>query len=215
MRNGSFDILAKIDAAVSDLGTFEWLYSRLHSKRASGPTEVQTPEEVWKRNTLYVVLHKILSSLRDRFENNRALYERLSVFHPSNFSMLVKTGKIVCDLIPTVTPFYERFHLDFIKCAQERCVFREYAANCFAHPQLLYRNMKVMRSKLKKMKMLKKLKKRTNQVRAAIMHRLSQQRYTFLCNETYHLKDAFPELCKVYGIICTIPISSCTAERSF
>ena len=65
MRNGSFDILAKIDAAVSDLGTFEWLYSRLHSKRASGPSEVQTQEEVWKRNTLYVVLHKILSSLRD------------------------------------------------------------------------------------------------------------------------------------------------------
>ena len=36
-----------------------------------------------------------------------------------------------------------------------------------------------------------------------------------LCNETYDLKDAFPELCKVYGIICAIPISSCTAEHSF
>ena len=31
----------------------------------------------------------------------------------------------------------------------------------------------------------------------------------------YHLKDAFPELCKVYAIISAIPISSCTAERSF
>ena len=49
MRNGSFDILAKIDAAVSDLGTFEWRFSRLHSKRARGPSEehsLQTPEEV-------------------------------------------------------------------------------------------------------------------------------------------------------------------------
>ena len=36
-----------------------------------------------------------------------------------------------------------------------------------------------------------------------------------LCNEMYHLKDAFPELCKVYAIISAIPISSCTAERSF
>ena len=36
-----------------------------------------------------------------------------------------------------------------------------------------------------------------------------------LCNEVYHHKDAFPELCKVYGMICAIPISSCTAERSF
>ena len=34
-----------------------------------------------------------------------------------------------------------------------------------------------------------------------------------LCNEVYHLKDAFPELCKEYGIISAIPISSCTAER--
>ena len=25
-----------------------------------------------------------------------------------------------------------------------------------------------------------------------------------LCNEVYHLKDAFPELCKVYGIISAI-----------
>ena len=31
----------------------------------------------------------------------------------------------------------------------------------------------------------------------------------------YHLKDAFPELCKVYAIISAIPISSCTAEHSF
>ena len=30
-----------------------------------------------------------------------------------------------------------------------------------------------------------------------------------------HLKDAFPELCKVYGIISAILISSCTAEHSF
>ena len=36
-----------------------------------------------------------------------------------------------------------------------------------------------------------------------------------LCNEVYHLKDAFPELCPVYGIISAIRIRSCTAERSF
>ena len=36
-----------------------------------------------------------------------------------------------------------------------------------------------------------------------------------LCNEVYHLKNAFPELCKVYGIISAIPISFCTAEHSF
>ena len=34
-----FGILAKIDVAVSDLGTFDWRFSRLHSKRARGPSE--------------------------------------------------------------------------------------------------------------------------------------------------------------------------------
>ena len=36
-----------------------------------------------------------------------------------------------------------------------------------------------------------------------------------LCNEIYHLKEAFPELCIVNGIICTYPISSCAAERRY
>ena len=36
-----------------------------------------------------------------------------------------------------------------------------------------------------------------------------------LCNPTYHLYDAFPEVCKIYSIAVAIPISTCTAERSF
>ena len=65
------------------------------------------------------------------------------------------------------------------------------------------------------MKMLKKLKKGESSQRSN-----NASSFTIasciLCNETCHLKDAFPELCKVYGIICPIPISSCsTAERSF
>ena len=138
----------------------------------------------------YVVLDKILSSLRDRFENNRALCEILSVFHPSNFSVLVKkgkivcdliptvktgkivcdliptvktgkivcdliptvktgkivcdliptvkTGKIVCDLIPTATPFCERYHLDFIKCAEELLCFSRVYSRYF---QIISRNV--------------------------------------------------------------------------
>ena len=50
MCNGSFDILVKINAAVSDLRTFEWHFSRLHSKRASEKHSLQTPEG--NRNTL-------------------------------------------------------------------------------------------------------------------------------------------------------------------
>eukprot|EP00731_Ephydatia_muelleri_P009420 Em0005g6a len=36
-----------------------------------------------------------------------------------------------------------------------------------------------------------------------------------LCNPAYHLYDAFPEVCKIYSIAVAIPISTCSAERSF
>ena len=36
-----------------------------------------------------------------------------------------------------------------------------------------------------------------------------------LCNEQYHLVDAYPELCKVYAIAVAVPVSSATSERSF
>ena len=38
---------------------------------------------------------------------------------------------------------------------------------------------------------------------------------SILCNPQYHLLDAFSELCKLYSIAVAIPVSSCTAERSF
>ena len=220
MRNGSFDILAKIDAAVSDLGTFEWRFSRVHSKRARGPSEEhssQTPEQIWKHNTLYVVLDKILSSLRDRFENNRALYEMLSVFHPSNFSVLVKTGTIVCDLIPTVTPFCERYHLDFIKCAEELLCFSRVYSQFFCTPQ----NSPIDVSdeddaiEAEENENIEEIEEKGESIQSTNNASSFTTALYILCNETYHLKDAFPELCKVYGIICAIPISSCTAERSF
>ena len=36
-----------------------------------------------------------------------------------------------------------------------------------------------------------------------------------LGNKKSYLLDAYPHLFKVYSIICAIPVSSCTAERSF
>ena len=36
-----------------------------------------------------------------------------------------------------------------------------------------------------------------------------------LCNEQYHLVDAYPELCKVYAIAVAVSVSSATSERSF
>ena len=36
-----------------------------------------------------------------------------------------------------------------------------------------------------------------------------------LDNPIYHLMDAFPELCRAYSIAVAIPVTSCTAERSF
>ena len=42
-----------------------------------------------------------------------------------------------------------------------------------------------------------------------------QDALNILADERYHLIDAYPLLHKVYSIAVAIPISSCTAERSF
>ena len=36
-----------------------------------------------------------------------------------------------------------------------------------------------------------------------------------LCNPTYRLYNAFPEVCKIYSIAVAIPISTCTARTLF
>ena len=48
----------------------------------------------------------------------------------------VKTCKIICDDIPTVTPFCERYHLDFIKCAEELLCFSRVYSQLFCTPPI-------------------------------------------------------------------------------
>ena len=66
------------------------------------------------------------------------------------------------------------------------------------------RNMKMMRLKLKN---IEEIEEKDPDESSQSTNNASSFTTTLhiLCNETYHLKDAFPELCKVYG---AIPISS-------
>ena len=125
-----FLIWARLSSAFNDytLNQHEGLQRNIHCR------QLKRFGNVTLYTCMYVVLDKILSSLRDRCENNRAVYEMLS--HPSNFSILVKTDKIVFDHIPTVTPFCERYHLEFIKCAEELLCFLRVYSQLFCIPPI-------------------------------------------------------------------------------
>ena len=141
----------------------------------------------------------------------------LSVFHPINFSVIVKTGKIVCDLIPTVMPFCERYYLDFIKCAEELLCFSWVYSQLFCALPINVLEYEDDAIEAEENENIEEIEEKDPDESSQSTNNASSftTALHILCNETYHLKDAFPELCNVYGIICTIPISSCTAERSF
>ena len=95
------------------------------------------------------------------------------------------------------------------------CVFREYTANCFARPPIFVSEYEGDAIEAEENENVEEIKEKDESSQSSNNASSFATALHILCNETYHLKDAFPELCKVYGIICPIPISSCTAERSF
>ena len=130
MRNGSFDVIKTMDDTFKHIQSIQW-----HTTRARRPKGVpgtsgspETPESKWKHETLYVVLDSVLSSMRNRFEKNRSLYEMLSVFSPNCFPRLSEMYNTVYDLTRAVTSFCEKYNLDSKRCAEELfCFARAYS----------------------------------------------------------------------------------------
>ena len=88
LRNSSAEhILPQI--MIVDFTNFEWKKSRICRRRQlDGIKSEESPEDQWRRNTFFVVIDTILSSMLNRFEKNKSLYQILSVFSPSRFGTL-------------------------------------------------------------------------------------------------------------------------------
>ena len=126
MRNGSFDVIKTMDDTFKHIESIQWHTIRTcRTKGALAGTSgfPETPESKWKHETLYVVLDSVLSSMRNRFEKNRPLYEMLSVFSPNCFPRLSEMYKSVYDLTHIVTSFCDKYNLDPKRCAEELFCF--------------------------------------------------------------------------------------------
>ena len=185
----------------------------------------ETPEESWQRKTFFVALDTILGSMRRRFDKNRSLFETIAIFAPSNFNFtnLVKSGKSTQDLHCTVAEFCDKFHLNTNQCLQELLSFAA-VYHRFHTPSSTSFKMDIVHSLsddtddegtgIAEEEEVKRTSSQANPDQALVNWSFLGA-LNLLCNPIYHLYDAFLEVCKIYSIAVAIPISTCTAERSF
>ena len=224
MRENAGEIIRIMEQAVGDFDNVAWKPTRIrycrtttaHSSNAVQDTE--TPLEAWERNTFYVVIDTILGSLRNRFEKNKLLFDTLSILSPLNFLKLQASFKTIQDLECHLKPFCDKYDLDAFRCAEELLSF----AQVFDKFKSFYEESEqgeqsVSISDDDECKDKEETEQTaTDDICGEIdgMNTISMA-LSILCNPQYHLLDAFSELCKLYSIAVAIPVSSCTAERSF
>lgn len=234
MRCNSTEIISSMEIAHGhcDPGPSDNSVSNSKAEESSGIQWRSTrskdqPETIWTRNTFYVVLDAILASMRNRFEKNRKLFETLAVFSPSYFPMLTAKYRNGKGLTPIIQPFCEKFGLEAPSCADELLSFAK------AYQKLQQHNIDIesygddesceesedgenddevtststcTKTTTTSTVSVRQIGRRKSPLYSA---------FSLLCNESYRLVDAFPELCKIYSIAMAIPSTSCTAERSF
>ena len=227
MRSVPQDIISIMERSVQDSSNIQWRTTRVSRRmcRTTQDGEVpESPEESWQRKTFFVALDTILASMRRRFDKNRSLFETLAIFAPSNFSDLVKSGKTAKDLHCTVAEFCDKFHLNTSQCLQEllsfAAVYHRFhsgipTSTC-PKDDLLSDDAgdDGIEEEDEEVQRTSSTSSSANPDQVLVNWSFLETLH-LLCNPTYHLYDAFPEVCKVYSIAVAIPISTCTAERSF
>ncbi|KAL5502203.1 hypothetical protein EMCRGX_G008938 [Ephydatia muelleri] len=224
MRSAPQDIIDILERSVQDSSSIQWKTTRV-SRRMCRNTEdgevLETSEESWQRKTFFVALDTIIASMRRRFDKNRSLFETLALFAPGNFTDLVKSGKSAQDLHCNVAEFCDKFQLNSNQCLQELLSFAA-VYDRFHTPSSTSHRMDVEDITLTDLLSDETnddgttgVDQQTDPADQVLANWSFLDALNLLCNPAYHLYDAFPEVCKIYSIAVAIPISTCSAERSF
>ena len=224
MRSAPQDIIDIMERSVQDSSSIQWKTTRV-SRRMCRNTEdgevLETSEESWQRKTFFVALDTIIASMRRRFDKNRSLFETLALFAPGNFTDLVKSGKSAQDLHCNVAEFCDKFQLNSNQCLQELLSFAA-VYDRFHTPSSTSHRMDVEDITLTDLLSDETnddgttgVDQQTDPADQVLANWSFLDALNLLCNPAYHLYDAFPEVCKIYSIAVAIPISTCSAERSF
>jgi hypothetical protein len=217
--------------AEDDLEQLQWRTTRVHHKRRMVGEEAEddvaaTPEDAWLRETFYVVIDQILQSMTERFD--KSMFQELAVFSPNQFPDFLRRYKTAHDL-QTLAPlksFCEKYDLDLVACADELYsfanVYSRFDSNLFNSASeaddddLLNQAMQQFDADINdKVEQSNKRSEELTEENSEKHKSSFSNALAILCNPMYHLNDAYPQLCRVFSIAVAIPISSCTAERSF
>ncbi|KAL5505190.1 hypothetical protein EMCRGX_G006585 [Ephydatia muelleri] len=156
-----------------------------------------------------------------QWKTTRVTFETLALFAPGNFTDLVKSGKSAQDLHCNVAEFCDKFQLNSNQCLQELLSFSA-VYDRFHTPSSTSHRMDVEDITLTDLLSDETnddgttgVDQQTDPADQVLANWSFLDALNLLCNPAYHLYDAFPEVCKIYSIAVAIPISTCSAERSF
>ena len=138
MRQKAEDVIRIMEDATVGFDDIEWRMTRVRrntqKEHISHTPETESPKQVWKRCTFYVVIDTILQSFRSRFQDSKPLFQMLSVFSPVNFTVLQTSFNTVQDLQGHLKSFCEKYNLDLLRCAEELFnfarVYTDFLASC-------------------------------------------------------------------------------------
>ena len=171
-------------------------------------------EETWLRDVFYMSIDHVLQGLTERFSEARCIFEAFSCLSPTCFASLAESYPTANLLQQKITPFCELYGIDPYRCANELQSFAS-----------VFHKFKIVSTYEKTQENLGddfdsdefeagNENDEDDNVRRE-PHPTFIDCLKLLTNDTYRLVDAYPSLCRAYGIAVAIPATSCTAERSF
>ena len=169
-------------------------------------------EEKWRREVFYTAVDSVIAGIDDRFSGSRHVLEAFSVFSPKAFSTFSERFPTTVDVEQHIREFCQTYGIDSHQCAKELFSFAS-AFKLFAFER------KIVSKPVDESSDDDEYSDAFDPVDDSTKDDVNDRTFTdclsILTNKTYQLIDAYPTLVRVYAISVAIPITSCSAERSF
>ena len=217
-----------IKAVEEDFDGINWEEKRI-SRRKRMPGELSndepasSAEEKWKRDIFYIAVDAVNTGITERFSESRHILKAFSIFSPKSFSTFSDTYPTVRDVEINVRQFCETYNIDSHRRAKKLVSF----AAAFKHFNLdlvegnADRNHDNEHYDYTQDEFNDDSYDDDNDDDELFQTDIQEETQTFidclslLTDKKYSLIDAYPTLVRVYAIAMAIPITSCSAERSF
>ena len=220
---------SRVEEQVKKFKDSKWDREKQRPCRNSNQTE-DSPEVIWRREIFYPVLDQIISSIKSRFDQNKEIFDAISLFSPKRFASLLDNYRNCEDLAEGISALCVNYGIDKIECARELMSFaatfpklknaismskkggNEHVDLQDSGDEGEYQDGEGAEGDNESEEEEESCKqKASGGIKVNSYHHALQ----ILANPIYHLVDAYPLLYKIYGFILAIPITSCTAERTF